>query len=239
MSTINEVEKYQWHVDEMRRLAKQEPRTNILGKEFLIYPEVFHPDHWDEIVAVGNAELLKVVKEEALGKSDEDSFDFLEVGCGAGYTAVLVALVSEKCRVWATDINDIAVENTIENAKIHQVDDRLKAVTANVFDHKEISGKKFDMVYWDFPWFGQHTEPGTQLEKLMRSIIDPGYQNFRRYLSQAKEVLKKSGRIFVLFSFDLGGKELFERVVKETGWSYKIFCSYERQQIEVSIVEFF
>ena len=73
----------------------------------------------------------------------------------------------------------------------------------------------------------------------MRSIIDPGYQNFRRYLSQAKEVLKKSGRIFVLFSFDLGGKELFERVVKETGWSYKIFCSYERQQIEVSIVEFF
>ena len=147
MSTINEVEKYQWHVDEMRRLAKQEPRTNILGKEFLIYPEVFHPDHWDEIVAVGNAELLKVVKEEALGKSDEDSFDFLEVGCGAGYTAVLVALVSEKCRVWATDINDIAVENTIENAKIHQVDDRLKAVTANVFDHKEISGKKFDMVY--------------------------------------------------------------------------------------------
>jgi len=148
-------------------------------------------------------------------------------------------LVSEKCRVWATDINDIAVENTIENAKIHQVDGQLKAVTANVFDHKEISEKKFDMVYWDFPWFGQHTEPGTQLEKLMRSIIDPGYQNFRRYLSQAREVLKKLGRIFVLFSFDLGGKELFDRVVKETGWSYKIFFSYERQQIEVSIVEFF
>ena len=43
MNTINEVRELQAGIDEMRNLAKHNPRTSILGKEFLIYSEVFHP----------------------------------------------------------------------------------------------------------------------------------------------------------------------------------------------------
>ena len=46
-------------------------------------------------------------------KAEQDIFYFLEVGCGAGYTAILAALASQKCHVWATDINDTAVKNTV------------------------------------------------------------------------------------------------------------------------------
>ena len=244
MSTLTEVENAQWMVDDMRSLTTNKPRTSVLGKEFLIYPEVFHPDIGTDVIGFMIKEILKRVEGDLTTKAEEESFDFLEVGCGAGYTAILAALASQKCHVWATDINEAAVKNTIENAKLHGVDERVKAMTADVFDHKAIARKKFDVIYWKTPWGGQQTKPGTDLEVLMRYLIDPGYQRLRRYLSEAKKYLKKTGRLFIAFSFDFGSesKELFDRVVKETGWNYKIssrnkfMCDVH--EIEVCIVEF-
>ncbi|KAJ7386541.1 hypothetical protein OS493_008677 [Desmophyllum pertusum] len=173
----------------MRSLAANRPRTNVLGKDFVIYPGVFHPELALDITEYVNEEILKVINGELRKKSEETSFDFLEVGCGAGYTAILTALASEKCHVWATDINEAAVKNTIENAKLHGVDARLKAATADVFDHKIFAGKKFDMIYWNMPWAGQNTEPGIEVDVLMRSLVDPGCQSIRRYLLEAKNFL--------------------------------------------------
>lgn len=247
MSPVKEPKEHDATVDEMRCLAKHRPRTSVLGKEFQIYSEVFHPDTSFDITEFISVEILKVVKEEVMKKSEHAPFCFLEVGCGAGYTSILAALVSQKCRVWATDISDIAVKNTIENAKLHGVDGRLTAVAADVFDHKDIAGKEFDMIYWNLPWFGEPQEPGFELDTLKRSLVDPGYQGFRRYLVEARRFLKKTGRIFVAFSFNLGSKELFKRVVNETGWSYKISSrniflaeiADDQVEIEVSIVELF
>ena len=245
MFPVKEPEESEATVDEMRCLAKHRPHTSVLGKDFQIYTNVYHPDTSCDITKFMNEEILKVLKDELMKKSEEATFDFLEIGCGAGYTAILAALASEKCKVWATDINDIAVKNTIENAKLHGVDDRLTAMTADVFDHEEIAGKEFDMIYWNLPWFVQSPEPGAEVDMLMRSLVDPGYEAFRRYLSHARRFLKKTGRIFVSFSFNLGSKELFKRVVNETGWSYHISSrniflvevADEQNEVEVSIVE--
>ena len=128
-----------------------------------------------------------------------------------------------QCRAWATDINPTAVKNTVENAKLHGVDDRVIAVAADVFDHKEIAGKKFDMIYWNCPRDDQHPSPGNEVELLMRSLTDPGYQALRRFLSQARIFLKDSGCVFLGFSLTFGSKELFEKVVAETKWRYKIY----------------
>ena len=81
-------------------------------------------------------------------------------------------------------------------------------MTADVFDRKAFTGKEFDIIYWDIPWCGQQTEPGTDIEMLMRCVIDPGYQSLRRYLSEAKNHLKKTGRLFVAHSFEFSSKEL-------------------------------
>ncbi|XP_078353014.1 bifunctional methyltransferase-like [Oculina patagonica] len=242
MGTVTEVNQL---ADKMRSLATNKPRTNILGKDFLVYPEVFHPD-----AAFGtefkNKEVLKELEGDLTKKPEEESFDFLEVGCGNGCTAILAALVSKRCHVLATDINEKSVKNTIENAKLHGVDDRVKVVVADVFNHEIFDGKKFDMIYWNFPWVGHLTEPGTDLDLFMRNFLDPGYQSFRRYLLEAKNYLKKTGRIFVTFSFNFGSKELFDRVAKETGWNYKISSrdnfpiekEGEQKEIDVCIVEF-
>ncbi|XP_078353833.1 bifunctional methyltransferase-like isoform X2 [Oculina patagonica] len=247
MSTLTEIKLHTPTVDDMRSLAANNPRTSVLGKDFLVYPEVYHPDISLDVTEFMNKEILKEITKDLTKKAEEESFDFLEVGCGAGYTSILTALASKRCHVWATDVNETAVKNAIENAKLHGVDARVKVVISDVFNHKMFAGKKFDMIYWNIPWFGQHTEPGTDLEQLMRSLLDPGYQSFRRYLLEAKNYLKKGGRIFVTFSFTIGSKELFDRVVKETGWNYKISSrnnflieiADEQQEIDVSIVEFF
>ena len=97
-------------IDEMRRLADQIPRVRLLGKEFVIHPEVFHPSFSVDEKKFMTEKIVKTVEEELMKKSEEASFDFLEVGCGAGYTAILAALASQKCKAWATDISDIAVK---------------------------------------------------------------------------------------------------------------------------------
>jgi len=246
MSASNEVEEHMAIIDEMRSFVANRPFTSVLGKDFLIYPEVFHPGFVFDITQFMNREILEVVKGEMEKKGEEESLDFLEVGCGAGYASVLAALASQKCHVWATDINETAVRNTIENAKMHGVEAQVNVVNADVFSHEIFAGKEFDVIYWNLPWSGQRTESGTDLDPLMRSLIDPGYQSFRRYLLEAKNFLKKTGRIFVTFSFTLGSKELFDRMVSETGWSYKIYSrnnfpfemADERLDLDVSLVEF-
>ena len=246
MSDVTEVKRLTSALDEMRSLAANRPLTNVLGKDFLVYPDVFHPGASFATTEFRSKEILKVIKEDLTKKAGEESFDFLEVGCGAGCTAILAALTSTRCHVWATDINETAVENTIENANLHGVDVQVKVVTADVFNNEMLVGKKFDMIYWNIAWGGQHTEPGNELDLLMRSVLDPGYQSFRRYLLEAKNYLKKKGRIFVAFSFSFGSKEMFDRVVNETGWNYKlssresflIEIADHKQEIDVSIVEF-
>ena len=114
-----------------------------------------------------NREILEVVKGEVGKKGEEESLYFLEDGCGAGYTSILAALVSQKCYVWATDINETAVRNTLENAKMHGVEARVNVVIADVFSHNIFAGKEFDVIYWNLPWAGQRTEPGINLVLLM------------------------------------------------------------------------
>ena len=222
--------------EEMRCLSKIKRRTTVLGREFLLDPEVFNPDSSLDITEFMNKEVLKVIEEEIASRSDAVWFDFLEVGCGAGYTAILVALLSQNCRVWATDINEAAVRNTRENAKLHGVQEHVQTVVADVFDHAELYGRKFDMMYWNIPWAGQWNKPGSEIKPLMKALIDPGYQAFRRYLSHARDFLKPTGRVFVVFSFSFGFEEVFTRIVSETGWRFEI-CSCDNFLVEIADVQ--
>ena len=246
MSAFNEVKEQMSTIDEMRSLVTNRPLISVLGKDFRIYPEVFHPGFALDFTQFINREILEVVKGEVAKRGEKESLDFLEVGSGAGYTSILAALASQKCQVWASDINETAVKNTMENAKMHGVDAQVNAVTADVFNHKIFAGKKFDVIYWNMPWAGQRTEPEIDVDLLMRSILDPGHQSIRRYLLEAHNYLKKTGRIFLCFSFDFNSTELFDRMVSETGWSYKNYSrknflfeiAGKQHDVDVRILEF-
>ena len=223
MESESEVEQCRAFIEDMKkRTVVSNNKYLTLDREFVLYPEVFNPETSAELCQFINKSFYKLATEEAAKKHQQESIDFLEVGCGAGYIAISIALLSEKCHVWATDINEAAVENAKANAKLHGVENRVHVVLANVFDHEEITGKKFDMIYWNHPSGGHGTKAGTEIEPILRGIVDPGYQSLRNYLSRGGELLKESGRLVVAFSFSFGSKEKFTDITKETGWSFKV-----------------
>lgn len=248
MESKNELVESRGLLQEMRRLAMASNyKYSTLEREFVLYPEVFNPDICDEVSQYLNISYYKIGKEEFAKKHQQESVDFLEVGCGAGYTAVSLALLSENCHVWATDINQEAVKNAKANAKLHGVENRFHVVNANVFDHAEITGRKFDFIYWNHPWGGHRTTAGTEIEPMLYGIVDPGYLGLHSYLSGAGQHLKESGRLIVGFCFTYGSEEKFAEIAKETGWSFKTiddstFCLKDENGKQAdhiaSIVEF-
>ena len=50
MSAFNEIKEQMPMINEMRSLAANRPLTSLLGKDFLIYPEVFHPGFAIDII---------------------------------------------------------------------------------------------------------------------------------------------------------------------------------------------
>ena len=80
MSAFNEIKEHMAMANEMRSSAANRPLTSVLGKDFLIYPEVFHPSFAADITEFINREILEVVKGELAKKGEEESFNFLEVG---------------------------------------------------------------------------------------------------------------------------------------------------------------
>ena len=240
MESTKELEESQDIEYEMRKQAKDNNHKFItLQREFMVYPEVFYPPE-DGHAHFVNSTINRMATEEIAKKTRQESIEFLEVGCGAGFIGISVALSSEKCHVWATDIIDEAVKNAKANAKLHGVESRFHAVKANVFDHEEINGRKFDMIYWNHPWGGYGTAPGTKVEPLMRSLLDPGYQGLQSYLSKAKEYLKESGRLIVTFSYFYGSEERFTEIASENGWNIKVVDEKKCvQEIEGKRIEHF
>ncbi|MBU6530289.1 methyltransferase [Streptomyces mayonensis] len=122
---------------------------------------------------------------------------FLEVGCGAGVTAVVAALAG-CAHVTAVDITAEAVHNTEVNAARHGVGDRVRAVRSDLFDALA-PGERFDLVFWN-----SNVVPAPDEfvydHGLQHAIFDRGYSAHRRYLSDGLTRLTEAGRLFLGFN---------------------------------------
>ncbi|MEV4434102.1 methyltransferase domain-containing protein [Streptomyces sp. NPDC049555] len=122
---------------------------------------------------------------------------FLEIGCGAGVTAVWAAL--HGCaEVTATDIVQSAVDSTLLNAARHGVADRVRALRSDLFDELG-PDERFDAVFWNCSVF----EAPADFEftrDFEWAIFDRGYSALGRYLSQVHGRLLPGGRALVTFN---------------------------------------
>ena len=116
---------------------------------------------------------------------------FLEIGTGAGVTAVCAALAG-CARVVATDISEAAVENASLNAVRHGVDDRVEVVLSDLFD--ALAGERFDAVYWNSSF--TRVPADTELDDVLEaSFVDPGYRAHERFLAEVSDHLAPRGRV--------------------------------------------
>ena len=197
------------HVEATNALLREQEQRNVpieideCGHRFVVLPRVFAPG-----VTFFGERLPELVR---------GSRRFLEVGCGCGYISVLVALDSPSTDFHAVDISPDAVENTKLNAARHNISSsRFHAKQSDVFDGVE-RPILFDTIFWNWPW--EHTEKDVlELTPLERAVRDPFYAAFRRYVTEAHDLLTADGRLMVGFSPDVGTQDAVIAIAKSAGW---------------------
>lgn len=189
----------------------------LLGRRWTLLPGVFSPAHTPV------TELFT----SWLPFPHEGSY--LDVGSGAGVTAVYAALVG--CRVTALDISSAAVANTRLNAERHGVGDRVDARTSDLFEALA-PRERFDLVFWNSSF--AFAPADLELEdEFQRAFIDPGYEAHRRFLREVGDRLTAGGRALLGFS-DLGARDELRAACAGAGLAPAIVRA-ERRLLEVPI----
>ncbi|MER5266924.1 methyltransferase [Actinosynnema sp. NPDC002837] len=161
---------------------------------------------------------------------------FLEMGCGAGVTAVTAALKGSS-HVTAVDVNASAVRNTELNARRHGVADTVHTVHSDLF--AEVPAGEFDIIFWNSSFVDAPAPEGVT-EDLARIVFDPGYLIHRRYLREARDFLSPRGRLLLGFG-SLGNQDLLGRIADEAGLRTEVLDTVTvpgPARLEYSLLEF-
>lgn len=155
---------------------------------------------------------------------------FLEMGCGAGVTAVMAAL-SGTLAVTALDISEAAVANTLQNAARHGVADRVRVMCSDMFDALA-PDDRYDMIFWNSN-FVEAPDDFVIASPLHYAFFDPSYRAHRAYLSQAPAHLTDQGRLLLGFS-SLGNAAYLQALADQAGLCITVLRA-ERRDLEIPI----
>ncbi len=140
---------------------------------------------------------------------------FLELGSGTGIFSVTAALNGAK-KVVAIDINPDAVANTRENARIHQVSNKLVALQGDMFGPLSETDR-FDVIFFNIPFC--HRNNANVKSMLDKSLFDPSHDLLYRFLQDGKKHLAAGGRMLLGYSTTHGDLPLMHQWAKENGWN--------------------
>ncbi len=190
---------------QMYRTMSQDPDRpdsfTLLGREWDLLPDVFGPNYTPV------TQLMTEWLPFPAGGT------FLEMGCGAGVTAVMAAL--RGCRdVVALDIAQAAVDNARRNAARHGVADRVRVLRSDLFDALK-PGERFDMITWNSD-FIEAPDGFVHESEFQRSFFDPGYDAHRRFVHTAPAHLSEHGRLLLAFNM-FGNHALLREFCDEVG----------------------
>ena len=149
------------------RFGNPEREFAVLGRRWILLDGVFSP------IENPVTELFTTWLPYPVGGS------FLEIGCGAGVTAVHASLSG--CRhVVAVDINEAAIDNTRRNAERHGVSDRISVRYSDLYEALD-PDERFDVIFWNSNFIDAPDDHFFQSD-LDYAYFDPGYRVHRRYL---------------------------------------------------------
>ncbi|OLE20075.1 MAG: methyltransferase [Catenulispora sp. 13_1_20CM_3_70_7] len=205
---------YQRHLD----TGAVPDRFSLLGQEWELLGGVFSPSFTPV------TELFTTWLPYPVGGS------FLEMGSGAGVTAVTAA--QKGCAaVTALDISATAVANTGRNAELHGVADRVRALRSDMFDALG-PDERFDLIFWNSNFVEMDTD-FVNATDLHHAFFDPGYRAHRRYLAEAPGRLTDGGRLLLGFA-DIGNTAKLRTLGAEAGLTIDVLRA-ERRELEIPI----
>ncbi|WP_417327403.1 peptide chain release factor N(5)-glutamine methyltransferase [Halarcobacter sp.] len=98
-------------------------RASFYGESFLVKENVLIPRPETELLVDNAVEILKDTKNKTV----------LEIGTGSGIISVMLALLIKEIKIIAVDINDDAITLAKENAKKHNVEDRITFIKSDLY----------------------------------------------------------------------------------------------------------
>ncbi len=146
---------------------------------------------------------------------------FLEIGCGAGVTAVTAAL-SGCARVVASDISEAAVENARANAARHGVTARVSARHGDLFDVLD-ARERFDVIFWNSNFVFVPEDYAFE-QPILRAFCAAGYVAHRRFLREAPHYLSPDGQLLIGFSSQ-GDARALTSMLAEHGYTSTVVAS--------------
>jgi precorrin-6B methylase 2 len=195
-------------LSEQHRAAEGRPdQFAMLGRSWTLLPGVFAPVH------TASTELFSRWLPFPAGGA------FLEIGSGAGVTAVTAAL-SGCAHVTALDISSAAVRNTEANAQRHGVSDRVRVLKSDLFGALD-GGERYDVIYWNSNVIDAPPE-FEYLDELQWAFFDRDYATHSEFLRQGPALLAPGGRMFLGFN-TLGNKERLRIMADGLGLELRTF----------------
>ncbi len=148
----------------------------------------------------------------------------LEIGTGTGIVSLYCA-EHGATRIVATDINPQAVANTLYNADLFGVEDKLEVRVVSI-DHPGPfavinAEEKFDLIISNPPWEDAPVE-----EVAAHALYDPGFALLDGLLEQSATYLHPNGKLLLAY----GAKKAIERIVStapESGWTVRVLDDRE------------
>ena len=210
------------------RRARREPLAYITGfrefwsLEFKVTPAVLIPRPETECLVESVLGIIDRFTGEAPRR-------ILELGTGSG--AVAVALAKERPRHFyvATDRSPAALEMAVENARRHDVAERIKFVCADWFSAFAAGAKRFDLIAANPPYI-----PSGELARLAPEIFEheplqaldgaeDGLACIRQIVAAAPALLNAGGRLLIEIGHDQ--RDALLRLTEASGgYTQTTFC---------------
>lgn len=148
--------------------------------KFKVTPDVLIPRPETELLV---DEVLKLVR---------DSFTVLDLGTGAGNIAISIAKNAPQVRIIASDVSEKALKIAKQNAKLHNVEERIKFIKSNLLEKVSDSP---DIIVTNLPYI-----PSARIPYLDSSVkdfephvaLDGGEDGFKLYRKLFNQIQQKA-----------------------------------------------
>ena len=150
----------------------------------------------------------------------------LDMGCGSGIVAIHLA---KKCDTMAADINEIALKNTKHNARLNNVN--IKVRKSDLFSNID---EKFDIIAFNPPYLP------TKNEDISWDGGKGGIEVLSSFLKDAWKYLNENGRIYFIASSLSDIDKILEfpykfKKIKEKAFFFERIFAYEAIPVQKKV----
>jgi release factor glutamine methyltransferase len=167
--------------DRMKAKAINGPYETHCHVPLCVYPCVYSPDFFTDSFWFSQ-HLPNII-----GKGSS----VLEIGTGTGIIGIMLA--RSGASVLATDINHAAVDNARLNVARHNLENVMSVRWGHLFEVLRID-ERFDYIFWAHPFNNWPVPVG---DMLLRSGMDHNYNDFREYVTCARNYLMPGGKLLL------------------------------------------